>query len=374
MKYISALSLIVMISFSACAQQNESEIKAVASKVVEYTTEIVVPELNIPWGFVFLPDDSMLITEKSGTLIHFKDGTKTTVAGLPKIYVRGQGGLLDIKLHPKYKENGWLYISYASADGEGDGGNTTIMRAKLLNGALIESNVLYKAGPNSKKGQHFGSRLEFDANGYLYFSIGDRGNRDENPQDIMRDCGKIYRIHDDGRIPQDNPFVDIKGAKTAIYSYGHRNPQGMIKHPSTGEIWAHEHGPRGGDEINIIKKGKNYGWPIISYGINYSGTSFTEITKKEGMEQPLFHWTPSIAPSGMTIVNSDKYPSWKGNVLVGSLKFQYLERLVLNKDKVTKREKLIEGMGRVRNVKQAPNGYIYVAIESVGIVKIIPKK
>jgi glucose/arabinose dehydrogenase len=226
--------------------------------------------------------------------------------------------------------------------------------------------------PNTTKGQHFGSRIVFDNDGYVYFSIGERGERDVNPQDITRDCGKIYRLHDDGSVPADNPFVNTENAKTAIYSYGHRNPQGLIKNPETGAIWDHEHGPKGGDEINIIEKGKNYGWPVISYGINYNGTSFTDITEKEGMEQPVFYWVPSIAPSGMTFVTSDKYPDWKGNILVGSLKFKYLERLVLENGKVVKREKLFEDIGRVRNVLEARDGFIYLAVEGVGIVKIIP--
>ncbi|HEX9600289.1 MAG TPA: PQQ-dependent sugar dehydrogenase, partial [Mariniflexile sp.] len=321
----------------------------------------------------FLPDGSMLITEKAGELILFKNGTKTLVEGVPEIYVRGQGGFMGIKLHPNYETNGWIYFSYASAEGEGDGGNTTIMRAKLKDNNLVEKEVLYKASPNSKKGQHFGSRIEFDNDGYLYFSIGERGERDINPQDITRDCGKIYRLHDDGRIPKDNPFVNSENAKPAIYSYGHRNPQGLIKNPETGDLWEHEHGPQGGDEINIIQKGKNYGWPVISYGINYDGTPFTDITEKEGMEQPLFYWIPSIAPSGLAFVTSNKYPDWKGNILVGSLKFGYLERLVLNKEKVVKREKLLDKIGRVRDVIQAPDGYIYVAVEGKGIVKIVPK-
>ncbi|MBT8385535.1 MAG: PQQ-dependent sugar dehydrogenase, partial [Bacteroidia bacterium] len=238
----------------------------------------------------------------------------------------------------------------------------------------VQTQLLYKASPNSTRGQHFGSRIEFDNKGYLYFSVGDRGNRDENPQDITKDGGKIYRLHDDGRIPSDNPFMNSSGAKKAIYSFGHRNPQGMVKHPQTGEIWTHEHGPKGGDEINIVKPGKNYGWPTISYGINYDGTSFTDHTALPGMEQPLHYWVPSIAPSGMEFVTSDIYPSWKGNLLVGSLKFQYVDRCVLNGDKVTKEEKLIEGVGRVRTIKQGPDGYIYVGVENVGIVKIIPKK
>jgi len=364
-----------VISFLSCAQtqQKESSIKVDIPTSVNYTTEVVVPDLNIPWGMVFLPDGALLITEKAGELIHYKDGKKTEIQGLPDIYLRGQGGLLDIELHPNYINNGWIYIAHASKDGEGDGGNTAIFRAKLDGNQLTNVERLYKTGPNSRRGQHFGSRIEFDNEGYLYFSIGDRGNRDVNPQDITRDCGKIYRLNDDGSIPNDNPFVKTSMAKTAIFSYGHRNPQGMVKHPETGKIWIHEHGPRGGDEINIVQKGKNFGWPVISYGINYSGTRFTEITEKEGMEQPLFYWVPSIAPSGMIFVTSDKYPDWKGNLLVGALKFGYLERLVLENNKVIKREKVLEGIGRVRNVRQGPDGYIYVGVEGVGIIKIIPK-
>ncbi|AJR03712.1 PQQ-dependent sugar dehydrogenase [Siansivirga zeaxanthinifaciens] len=374
MKRLFTAFIIVFITLHACAQQTESEVEVTTPQNLNYTYELVVPELNIPWGMVFLPDGSMLITEKSGELIHFKNGIKTNITGLPNVYVRGQGGLMDIELHPDYANNGWIYLSYASAEGEGDGGNTAIVRAKIKDNALVDIQQLYKAGPNTKKGQHFGSRIEFDNDGYLYFSIGERGERDVNPQDITRDCGKIYRLYDDGRIPEDNPFVNEPNAKKAIYSYGHRNPQGMTKNPKTGAIWVHEHGPQGGDEINIIDKGKNFGWPVISYGINYNGTPFTDITKKEGMEQPLFYWVPSIAPSGMTFVTSNNYPDWNDNLLVGSLKFKYLERLVIENNKVIKREKLFENIGRVRNVRQAPDGFIYVAVEGTGIVKIIQKK
>lgn len=337
--------------------------------------KVIVPKLNIPWGFTFLPDGSILITEKTGELIHFKDGKKTTISGLPEIYVRGQGGLMDIILHPNYKDNGWIYFSYASSagDGDGDGGNTAIARAKLKDNRLVNLEVLYKATPNTKRGQHFGSRLVFDKDGYLFFSIGDRGDRDTNPQDITRDCGKVYRINDDGTIPKDNPFVNEPNAKIAIYSYGHRNLQGMTIHPETSDIWTHEHGPRGGDEINIVKPNKNYGWPVISYGLNYSGTKFTKITNKEGMEQPLHYWDPSIAPSGMAFINSNKYGDWNGNLLVGSLKFQYLNLCTLKDNKVIKEERLLDGLGRVRCVEQGPDGYIYVGIEDLGIVKLLRK-
>ncbi|TNJ46102.1 PQQ-dependent sugar dehydrogenase [Tamlana fucoidanivorans] len=372
-KSISLLTLI-LITCATCAQQTESEIKAESPVDFHYTTELIVPELNIPWGMAFLPDNSILITEKSGELILFKDNKKTIIQNPPNVYVRGQGGLLDIALHPDYENTGWIYMSYASSEDHEEGGNTALARAKLNNNTLVDFEVLYKAEPNTKKGQHWGSRISFDNDGHIYFSIGDRGNRDENPQDITKDGGKIYRLNDDGSIPSDNPFINTQNAKKAIYSYGHRNPQGMTKHPVTGAIYVNEHGPKGGDEINIIAKGKNYGWPVISYGINYNGTPFTDITEREGMEQPLFYWVPSIAPCGFVIVNSNFYPEWRGNFLVGSLKFQYLERLVVENNQVIKREKLFEHIGRVRNIKQAPNGYLYMAVEGQGIFKIIPNQ
>ena len=333
--------------------------------------EVIVSDLNIPWGFTFLPDNSILITEKEGELIHFKKGKKNIIAGLPKIKVQGQGGLMDIELHPNYKNNGWIYFTYSS--GNSRGANTTLMRTRIKNNRLINQEVLYKATPNTRRGQHFGSRIAFDKKGYLYFSIGDRGNRDANPQDITKDGGKVYRLHDDGRIPADNPFVNEANAKKAIYSFGHRNPQGMEINPFTGAIWTHEHGPRGGDEINIIKKGKNYGWPKASFGINYSGSKFTDETSIKGMEDPLHQWTPSIAPSGMAFVNSDRYPNMKGNLLVGALKFRYVSNCIIRNGKVIKEEKLLEGLGRIRSIEQGNDGFIYVGVEQLGIVKINPK-
>ncbi|AWX43291.1 Quinoprotein glucose dehydrogenase (PQQ, quinone) [Flagellimonas maritima] len=361
---------VVMLT-SSCAQNSDKDINI--PKKVGFDTQLVIDGIQNPWGMAFLPNGTILITEKAGKLLLCTNGKITEINNLPDIYVRGQGGLMDIALHPDYENNGWLYLSYSSASGSGKGGNTAILRAKLSGNSLTEKQLLYKGIPNTTKGQHFGSRLEFDGEGFLFFSIGDRGNRDVNPQDITKDGGKIYRILDDGRIPEDNPFINSSNAKTAIYSYGHRNPQGLAIHPETGNLWEHEHGPRGGDEINIVQKGKNYGWPVITYGINYSGTKITDQTSKEGMEQPIYQWTPSIAPCGMTFVSSDKYRDWKGNLLVGSLAFQYLERLVIVDNQITYREKLLDGMGRLRNVKQAPDGYIYVGIEGKGIYKLIPK-
>ncbi|SDQ60553.1 PQQ-dependent sugar dehydrogenase [Flagellimonas zhangzhouensis] len=361
----------VVLLSTSCAQNSDKGINI--PKTLDFTADLVVGDLQNPWGMVFLPNNAILISEKTGKLILFSSGKTTEIENPPEVYNRGQGGLMDIELHPNYVENGWIYFSHASPEGNDKGGNTAIMRARLKNNRLIDQEVLYKATPNSTRGQHFGSRIEFDNDGFLYFSIGERGNRDVNPQDITRDGGKIYRLHDDGNIPKDNPFMNEKGAKTAIYSYGHRNPQGLTLHPETGVLWEHEHGPRGGDEINIIQKGKNYGWPIVTYGVNYSGTKITNDTSKPGMEQPFYQWTPSIAPSGMTFVTSDKYPKWKGSLLVGSLAFQYLERLEIKDNKVVYREKLLDGLGRVRNVRKAPDGYIYVAIEGKGIYKLTPK-
>ncbi|MEM9646994.1 MAG: PQQ-dependent sugar dehydrogenase [Bacteroidota bacterium] len=361
---------VVMLTTS-CAQNSDKGINLPES--IDFTIETVVEGIQNPWGMVFLPDGAILITEKAGKLLHFSNGKTTEIENVPEVYRRGQGGFLDIELHPDYSKNGWIYFSYSSSEGNGKGGNTAILRAKLSGSKLISKQLLYKAEPNTTKGQHFGSRLEFDRQGFLYFSVGDRGNRDNNPQSIARDGGKIYRIHADGSIPADNPFVDLETSKKAVFSYGHRNPQGLTLHPETGELWEHEHGPRGGDEINKVQAGKNYGWPIITYGINYSGTKITNETSRKGMEQPIYQWTPSIAPSGMTFINSDKYPKWKGNLLVGSLAFQYLERLVLENNKVVYREKLLDGMGRVRNVRQAPDGVIYVGIEGKGIYKLIPR-
>lgn len=369
--FISSL-FIFMLNFS-CAQDSENQ--AIKPEKEPFSASLLIDEMQIPWGMTFLPDGAILATQKSGELIHFFSGKKTSISNVPEVYSRGQGGLLDIEVHPNYENNGWIYISYASSEGEGKGGHTALMRAKLEDNSLTNKELLYKAGPNTTKGQHFGSRIEFDNNGYLYLSIGERGARDENPQDITRDGGKIYRFNDDGSIPNDNPFVNNNGAKKAIYSYGHRNPQGLVKHPETGKIWDHEHGPRGGDEINIVKPGANYGWPLITYGINYSGTEITDKKEMEGMEQPIHYWVPSIAPSGMTFITSDKYgANWNGSLLVGSLAFQYLERLEMNGTKVLKREKLMDGLGRVRDVKEGPDGFIYVAVEGKGIYKLIPNK
>lgn len=392
-KFLLLLGLIV--TLSACGDNQKSEEKAeveeptgtnhqdsdnpvpkempeAVSPENEYEHEVVADNMSIPWGFDFLPDGSILATEKGGDIYHFKDGKRVAITGGPEIYNQGQGGLLDIALHPDFENTSWVYITYSSDEGEGEGGNTALMRAKLQNNKLTDREDLYKAEPNSTRGQHFGSRIVFDGEGHLFFSIGDRGNRDVNPQDITKDGGKIYRLNLDGSIPSDNPFVGEENAKEAIYSYGHRNPQGMIFNKETEEVWVNEHGPKGGDEINVIVAGKNYGWPVVTYGENYDGTTITEDRTGPEFQNPLTYWVPSIAPSGFEKVTSDKYPELKGNLLVGALKFQYLEHLAIENGEVTKREKLLEGLGRLRDVQQGPDGFIYAAVEGTGIVKLLP--
>lgn len=370
MKWMSLCLISLLILGSACAQETRENDVVITSNT-DYTYEVIVPELVNPWGMAFLPDGSLLITEKSGELIHAKNGVKTMITGVPEVVTRNQGGLLDVRLHPNYTKNNTVYLTYSSPEGKEEGAHTALMMATLEGSSLSNQKVLYKGSPNTRKGHHFGSRIVFDNEGHIYFSIGDRGARDENPQDVTRDGGKIYRLNLDGSIPKDNPFVGTSGAREAIFSYGHRNPQGMAIHPKTGEVWLHEHGPRGGDEINISRAGKNFGWPVISYGINYSGTSFTDITEKEGMEQPVYYWVPSIAPSGMAFVAGSKDKHLEGNILAGSLKFQYLEHLILKNDQVVKREKLLEEVGRVRNVVMGPDGFVYLGVEGKGILKLI---
>ena len=371
MKKIIVTALILFLS--ATTQAEHSIVLDEDKKI--YKTQLMWPDISIPWGMVQLPDGRMLATERSGKLFLLAQNKPSIeIDGLPHIHVNNQGGLLDITLHPDFINNNYIFFTYASLQGKGKGSNTALMRAKLdtKNNTLTEQQVLYKGEINTSKGAHYGSRIVID-DGYIYFSIGDRRNRDQNPQDISRDGGKIYRLNIDGSIPSDNPFINNSDAKKAIYSYGHRNPQGLIELGETGQIWSHEHGPQGGDEVNLIQAGKNYGWPVISYGINYNNTKFTELTKKSGMEQPKLYWNPSIAPSGMAYISSNKYPQWQGKILLGSLKFNHLVLLDVLNDEVVKQTKLLTDVsGRIRNVIQGRDGYIYLGIDGKGILRLLP--
>lgn len=360
---ILAIWISCMLFISAYAQKTEFDLDA----------EVVVDGIDVGWGMDWLPSGHVLITERLGTLYLWDGLSLNTVDGVPEVKSKGQGGLLDVKVHPQFKTNQWVYLSY-SKPMPGGVATTAVVRGKLQGNTLKELAEVFRAEPALSTNHHYGSRLLFDKNGYLYVSVGDRGKREENPQDLSNHCGKIHRMHDDGSVPQDNPFVGNPIAMQTIYSYGHRNPQGLALHPETGALWEHEHGPKGGDEVNVIQPKKNYGWPVISYGVNYSGTKFTDLTAKEGMMQPEIFWVPSIAPSGMDFVTSSKYGALKGDLLVGSLKFGYLHRCDVEDGKIVKQEKYLEGIGRVRCVRQGPDGFVYFTVEGKGVMRLIPKK
>ncbi|GAL67981.1 PQQ-dependent oxidoreductase [Jejuia pallidilutea] len=318
----------------------------------------------------------MLITDRDGLLYRLDENrNRHVIKGVPTVRKNDQDGLFEIQLHPDFEDNKWVYLSYSDLKIEGNDSLTTtvVSRFVLDNDQLKQKKDILIALPYSKKKVHFGGKMLFDNKNRLYVSFGDRGERDINPQDLYRMPGKIHRVNDDGSIPVDNPFVDQEGVKKSIFSYGHRNPQGLAFNPLTHDLWQHEHGPRGGDEINIIKPKKNYGWPVISYGINYNGTVFTKLLEKEGMEQPIHYWTPSIAPCGMTFVTTGLYKEWNNNLLVGSLRFGYLNRCVIENNKVIKEEVVLKGIGRLRNVAIGPDGYIYINVEKPGyIFRLIP--
>jgi aldose sugar dehydrogenase len=330
--------------------------------------------LRIPWGLAFLPDGSLLITDRGGTLFHHRaDRGLQKIEGVPKVRAKNQGGLLDVELHPDFAQNRWVYLSFSKPAEQGDDNTTAVLRGRLQGNRLVDTSLIFEAKPYVSTRHHYGSRLVFDGEGYLYISVGDRGRRDQHPQYLSNYPGKIHRLHDDGRIPHDNPFVDRAGAVSSIWSYGHRNPQGLAIHPETGALWENEHGPRGGDEINHIQPGLNYGWPVISYGINYNGTTFTDLTEKEGMEQPLHYWVPAIGVCGLAIVGGDRYPAWHGDFLSGSLAFEYLHRTKMEHGKVVGQEKLLPNLGRVRCIKMGPDGYLYITKESPGyVLRIVP--
>ena len=323
----------------------------------------------------FLPGGDLLFTEKSGKLYRVnKNKTRQEITGVPEVLYAQQAGLMDIELHPRFSTNNVLYISYSAV--KKDNGKrlstTAIMRAVLKDNALTEQKIIFEALPYLTPTIHYGCRLEFDRSGYLYFSVGDRSNYKEHPQSLSNPFGKIHRINDDGSIPADNPFVNTPGAIGSIYTYGNRNPQGLAMQPETGIMWQDEHGPRGGDEVNIIKKGKNYGWPVISYGIDYNGVPITNKTQMEGMEQPEIYWIPSIGPGGMTFVKGDIYPAWKGDLMASSMRFGYINRCIISGTKITGQEMLIKNMGRIRDIQQSPDGYLYISVEKGYIFRLVP--
>lgn len=319
--------------------------------------------IDTPWAMAMLPDGRLLVTERDGTLLLVSPGSPTphqTISGLPPIAAFGQGGLLDVVLDPDHEENAVIYLSF-SDEGENGSAGTAIARARLdlENLALRDVRILYSMSMKDRSGRHFGSRIVPDGKGNLWFTIGDRGTQ-PRAQDPFDPAGNVMRITTQGTIPADNPFADGKDALPHIWSTGHRNPQGATRHPETGKLWTQSHGARGGDEINIPEAGKNYGWPVVSYGVNYSGTKIGVGQDAPGFEQPIFYWDPSIAPSGMAFYTGNSIPQWKGNLFIGALKFQYVSRLEVEGERIVNEEKLFEGeFGRIRDVRSFPDGALW---------------
>ncbi|GEM_PF-39329 len=330
--------------------------------------DTVVSDIEIPWGLKVTEDGTIYFTERKGTLkVKHPDGSVVTIKNTPKVKNQGQGGMLDVALHPNFSENNWIYLSYSKVNEKDRQLSTTsVVRGKIVEDRFTEVEEVFELLPYSDTRHHYGSRLVFDEQGYLFISVGDRGNRDENPQSLSKHAGKIHRVHDDGRIPEDNPFYHTQDAVKSIWTYGNRNPQGMVFHEQTKKVIEHEHGPRGGDELNILQKGSNYGWPTVSYGINYNGTLFTDEVDREEFESPINYWIPSIAPCGMAAVNGEKYNEWNGDVLIGSLRYNYVSRVKLDGENVIEEERILKDIGRVRAIEMGKDGYLYVGVEGPG--------
>ena len=381
MKKTSLILSIIFLSISSACSQRENYPPIQDSNENSFELVKIVDGIDIPWGLAFTDNSSFLVTDKKGILYHVEDGKKSIIKGIPKIVFSRQGGLLDVAVDKNFTSNQIIYLTASVSDSE-KGSNTSLFSAKLDGDSLVDLKQLYKASPDSEEQRHFGGSILLK-NQHIYFTIGDRGNRDINPQDLNLDGGKIYRLNLDGSIPDDNPFFDMENTKKALWSYGHRNPQGIVDGFNNDEIWIHEHGPRGGDEINIIKEPKNnedpvrernYGWPRATYGINYSGSEITKNKTLDGVTDPYYYWTPSIAPSGMVMIKgSEIYSDWNNTLLIGSLSFRYLERLEFDNSGIIMREKLFPRIGRVRDVNLSPDGYVYISVEGEGIFKILPK-
>ncbi len=350
--------LLISLPFSAAAQVVTTSSGQI--RIIEITRG-----LEHPWGMAFLPDGRILITERPGRLrlVENNQLARQPISGLPNIVAQGQSGLLDVALHPHFEKNQLVYIAYTSARNRGI--STDVARGRLIGNQLTDIEVIFRGNKGTTTGRHFGARLVFDGKGFLYIGLGDHGQMDR-AQDPADHAGSVIRIHDDGRIPGDNPYQQQADWLPEIFSIGNRNIQGAALHPTSGELWAHEHGPQGGDEINIIRGGRNYGWPVITYGVNYGiGTRIGIGTRKEGMEQPLHYWDPSIAPSGMTFYTGDAFPSWDGNLFVGALRGQMLVRLTFEGEEVVAEERMLQNqVGRIRAVQQGTDGFIYLLTDA----------
>lgn len=335
-----------------------------STEQADFRVNVLAEDLDNPWGMAFLPDGGLLITLKPGKLLVFRDGAvRQEIGGLPEVVDRGQGGLLDVALHPEFPEEPWVYLSYAKR-GEG-GAGTAVARGRLEESSLTDVDLLFELPYKTSGGRHFGSRLVFDGEGYLYVTVGERGMRDR-AQDPHDPAGTVLRLNPDGGIPADNPFAEGEDGHPAVFSYGHRNPQGLTMHPETGRIWEQEHGPQGGDEINLIEKGRNYGWPEVTHGENYGGGRIGP-ESAPGFESPKHHWTPSIAPSGMAFYSGDAFPEWQGDLFNGALKFPLVSRLELDGERVVGEERFLEDdYGRIRDIEMGPDGLLYILTDGGG--------
>lgn len=343
-----------------------------SSSSVDFTVTALTDQLEMPWSFAFMPNGDILVTERGGTLQRLapESGALTPVTGVPEVFYEGQGGLLDVALHPDFPDPAWVYLTYSAPLAEGRS-TTRLARALLREDALQDWQVLYTAEPGQTTKIHYGGRLLF-TDGYLYMTMGERGQRDL-AQRLDTDLGKILRFRQDGSIPDDNPFAHTAGARPAIYSVGHRNPQGLARHPATGEVWVTEHGPQGGDELNRLLPGANYGWPIITYGEEYGGGKIGEGTTKTGMEQPVYYYVPSIATGGLSFYQGMQFPRWNGDAFIGALRALHLNRLAFGPDgKVTEHRLLSELNARVRDVKQGPDDNLYVLNEQGSLLRLEP--
>ncbi|GKS69751.1 glucose/arabinose dehydrogenase, beta-propeller fold [Nitrosomonas sp. PY1] len=340
----------------------------------EFTVQQVATGLKLPWGMAFLPDGSILVTERIGQLRIISANSKISdpIQGVPEVFFKQQGGLLDVALDPEFSKNRLIYLSYAEP--EGHKASTAVARAELIHGQLRNLQVIFRQLPKTGDGVHFGSRLAFARDGNLFITLGDRGSRAHDAQQLDNYFGKIIRIRPDGTVPPDNPFVKNPQAKPEIWSYGHRSIQGAAIHPKTGELWIHEHGPKGGDEINIPQPGKNYGWPLACYGSHYDDTPIKDEHAEQGFEEPIRYWTPSIAPSGMVFYTGNQFPTWHGNLFIGALAGKRIVRLSTDGNKITHEEQLLMDMARFRDVKQSPDGTLYLLTDDINgkLLKIVP--
>ena len=354
--------LIILMCMSCHLSWAQDKQQLVHSEKHSFRIVPLLAGLENPWSIAFLPDGRMLVTERAGRLRLVSQDFKLDpkpIEGLPEVIANGQGGLFDVVLHPQHAQNGWIYWAYNAA---GTGGwGTALARGKLQGHRMTEVQVLFSMQPKTRSAHHFGGRIVFDATGMVYLTLGDRGDKDR-AQKLNDHAGSVIRLHDDGRVPNDNPFVQRAGALPEKWTLGHRNIQGAAIHPKSGELWTHEHGPQGGDEVNVIRPGLNYGWPVVTYGVNYGlGTKIGEGQSKPGMVQPLQVWVPSIAPSGMAFVSGSQFPQWQGSMLVGALRGQMLVRLTLEGDRVLSEERLFQGRpGRIRDVRMGPDGLVYL--------------